>query len=129
MTPARPILVREETLDPSFVPPRLVHRDAELDLLRRRYRDALGKGLPFHLMVNGGVGSGKTALVRKLAADLERGGRLGGFPVKAAYVNCWRRASDRTLLAKARTMWCPIDAEKRRPVAVSAEVRACLSVP
>lgn len=39
------------------------------------------------------------------------------------------RASDRTLLAKARTIWCPIDAQKRKPVAVSAEVRACFSVP
>ncbi len=39
------------------------------------------------------------------------------------------RAGDRTLLAKARTMWCPIDAQKRRPVAVSAELRACFSVP
>jgi acyl-CoA thioester hydrolase len=37
------------------------------------------------------------------------------------------RAGDRTLLAKARTMWCPIDAQKRRPVAVSAEVRARFS--
>ena len=39
------------------------------------------------------------------------------------------RASDRTLLAKARTMWCPIDAQKRRPVAVSRELRASFSVP
>ena len=38
------------------------------------------------------------------------------------------RASDRTLLAKARTMWCPIDAQKHRPMAVSAEVRARFSV-
>jgi cell division control protein 6 len=98
MTPARPILVREETLDPSFVPPRLVHRDVELDLLRRRYREALSKGLPFHLMLTGGVGSGKTALARRLASDLEKGGRLGGFPVRSAYVNCWRRASDRTVM-------------------------------
>lgn len=92
------IFVREETLEPSYVPPRLVHRDAELELVRRRYREALGKGLPFHLLVTGGVGSGKTALVRRLASDLERAGRLGGFPVKSAYVNCWRRASDRTVM-------------------------------
>jgi len=98
MTPVSPILVREETLDPSYLPARLVHRDAELDLLRRRYREALGKGLPYHLMLTGGVGSGKTALVRRLASDLERGGRLAGFPVKAAYINCWRRASDRTVM-------------------------------
>jgi archaeal cell division control protein 6 len=93
-----PILVREETLDPSYLPARLVRRDTELELLRRRYREALGKGIPFHLLVTGGVGSGKTALVRRLASDLERGGRLGGYPVKASYINCWRRASDRTVM-------------------------------
>jgi acyl-CoA thioester hydrolase len=38
------------------------------------------------------------------------------------------RAGDRTLLAKARTLWCPIDARRHRPVAVSPEVRARFSV-
>jgi len=38
------------------------------------------------------------------------------------------RAGDRMLLAKARTLWCPIDAQRHRPVAVSAEVRARFSV-
>src|SRR5208282_365783 len=98
MNRVSPILVREETLDPSYLPPRLVRRDTELELLRRRYREGLAKGLPYHLLVTGGIGSGKTALVRRLASDLERAGRLGGFPVKAAYINCWRRASDRTVM-------------------------------
>jgi acyl-CoA thioester hydrolase len=38
------------------------------------------------------------------------------------------RASDRSLLAKALTVWCPIDAVTTRPVEVSAEVRASFSV-
>ena len=38
------------------------------------------------------------------------------------------RHSDRTVLAQARTVWCPIDLETRRPVAVSAEVREVFSV-
>ncbi len=92
------ILVREETLDPSFLPPKLPHRETELGLLSRRYREALSKGIAFHLLVTGGVGSGKTALVKRLSADLERGGRLGEYPVRATYVNCWRRASDRTVM-------------------------------
>ena len=37
------------------------------------------------------------------------------------------RAHDRALLAKARTIWCPIDAETRRLAAVSGEVRARFS--
>jgi acyl-CoA thioester hydrolase len=39
------------------------------------------------------------------------------------------RARDRTLLARARTLWCPIDVGTGRPVNVSAEVRACFSIP
>ena len=98
MTAPPRILTREETLDPSFLPPRLVHREKELDLLTRRYREALAKGIPFHLLLTGGVGSGKTALARRLVSDLERSGRLGDFPVRSAYINCWRRASDRTVM-------------------------------
>lgn len=40
-----------------------------------------------------------------------------------------RRAGDCVLLAKARTLWCPIDARTRRPVSVSAAVRERFSAP
>jgi acyl-CoA thioester hydrolase len=38
------------------------------------------------------------------------------------------RARDRAVLALARTLWCPIDPATRKPVVVSAEVRARFSV-
>ena len=38
------------------------------------------------------------------------------------------RARDRSLLAQARTLWCPIDARTGKPASVSPEVRACFSV-
>lgn len=38
-----------------------------------------------------------------------------------------RRASDGVVLAKALTLWCPIDAVTGRPTNVSAEVRASFS--
>ncbi len=98
MTPAPNLLLHEETLEPSFIPPKLPHRESELALLGRRYREALAKGLPFHLLLTGGIGSGKTALARRLSSDLTRAGRLGEWPVHATYVNCWRRASDRTVM-------------------------------
>ncbi|MBV8071526.1 MAG: acyl-CoA thioesterase [Acidobacteriaceae bacterium] len=40
-----------------------------------------------------------------------------------------RRARDHTLLAKARTIWCAVDVETRRPALVSDELRARFSVP
>jgi acyl-CoA thioester hydrolase len=39
------------------------------------------------------------------------------------------RAEDRCVLARARTVWCPIDAVTKRPTPVSAEVRSRFSVP
>ena len=38
------------------------------------------------------------------------------------------RARDGCLLAKARTVWCPIDAVTGKPTSVSAEVRAGISM-
>jgi acyl-CoA thioester hydrolase len=39
------------------------------------------------------------------------------------------RRSDGKLLARARTVWCPIDAKSGRPRRVSAEVRSLFSTP
>jgi acyl-CoA thioester hydrolase len=38
------------------------------------------------------------------------------------------RASDGVVLARARSIWCPIDSQSMKPVAVRAEVRARFSV-
>ena len=38
------------------------------------------------------------------------------------------RASDGVLLAKARTLWCPMDRATGKPTSVSPEVRAAFSV-
>ena len=40
-----------------------------------------------------------------------------------------RRRSDDVLLARARTLWCPVDSRTGRPRRVSAEIRARCSVP
>lgn len=40
-----------------------------------------------------------------------------------------RRRSDGVLLARARTLWCPVDARTGKPRRVSAEIRARCSVP
>jgi acyl-CoA thioester hydrolase len=39
------------------------------------------------------------------------------------------RERDRRPLARARTVWCPIDARTGKPTTVSAEVRAVFSIP
>ncbi|HEV2165965.1 MAG TPA: AAA family ATPase [Thermoplasmata archaeon] len=93
-----PILVAEETLDPTFVPGRLVRRDAEEALVLGRYKGAFAKGLTYHQFLTGGIGSGKTALARKVSQDLARSGPISRRPVLVHYVNCWRRSTDRLVL-------------------------------
>jgi acyl-CoA thioester hydrolase len=39
------------------------------------------------------------------------------------------RASDRKVLARARTVWCPIDPATGRPTRVGEDVRRRFSVP
>ena len=39
------------------------------------------------------------------------------------------RASDRAVLAAAKTIWCPLDARTRKPVAVSPAVRELFTRP
>jgi acyl-CoA thioester hydrolase len=40
-----------------------------------------------------------------------------------------RRVADDRLLARSRTLWCPVDPRTGRPRRVSAEIRARFSVP
>ncbi|HEY6239069.1 MAG TPA: Cdc6/Cdc18 family protein, partial [Thermoplasmata archaeon] len=81
-----------------FVPPRLARREKELELLTKRYRDSLAKGVGYHQLLTGGIGSGKTAIAHRLGDELVRTGRVGSLPVLKLYVNCWRRSNDRTIL-------------------------------
>ncbi|MCI4363549.1 MAG: AAA family ATPase [Thermoplasmata archaeon] len=92
------VLVREETLDPSFVPPSLPGREREYGALFQRYRGAISKGLSHHQLLTGGIGSGKTALARRLGEELRRPIRAGAASLQVIYVNCWRRANDRSIL-------------------------------
>jgi len=39
------------------------------------------------------------------------------------------RSTDRSVLVRARTLWCPIDSGTRRPLRVGGEIRARFSVP
>ena len=71
--------------------------------------------------------------------DYKQPARLGDVIVAKTWVGAatrikfdrhteMRRASEGVLLAKARTVWCPIEARTGKVVGVSAEVRACFSV-
>ena len=95
---AKPIFLAERTLDPGFIPPRLVGREAELALLDKRYRSSLKEGVGLPFLLTGGIGTGKTAIAQRVGEELQKAGRVGGQPVLKLYVNCWRRSNDRVIL-------------------------------
>ncbi len=78
-------------------------------------------------------------IVLRHEIDYKRPARLGDQVIARTWVGSATRlrfdrhteivrASDGTLLVKARTVWCPVDARTLRPTAVSAAVRAGFSV-
>jgi acyl-CoA thioester hydrolase len=71
--------------------------------------------------------------------DYKRPARLGDGIIARTWVGALHqrdferhteilRAADRALLARARTLWCPMDLRTGRPTHVSDEVRAAFSV-
>lgn len=78
-------------------------------------------------------------IVLRHEIDYKQAARLGDEVVARTWVGEARRvrferhteivrAADGVLLAKARTVWCSIDVQSRRPVGVSPELRALFSV-
>lgn len=94
------LFVREETLDPAYLPPSLPHREKELALLRERFARAMEAGHGWSQLLTGGIGSGKTALSRAVSQDLasRTRGKDRAHGLKEIYINCWRRNSDRAVL-------------------------------
>ena len=89
------IIRNRRALDRGFIPEQLVDREAELEALRRIMRPMLRERLPSHAFIYGGVGVGKTTLVRFFMRNVEG--------VRKIYHSClWARSSKDIILAILR---------------------------
>jgi len=80
----------ESKLDINYVPPRLPHRETQLNLLNQFFRFAVetpGK-MTQRILVVGKVGSGKTVLTQLFGQNLTREAQKRGINLHYVHVNC-----------------------------------------
>lgn len=80
----------EELLSPEYVPPRLPHRENELNLLQTFFSSFVrnGGGVFLRVLIAGPVGVGKTALARRFGSLAEEEATRLGSSVRYIHVNC-----------------------------------------
>lgn len=84
------VFIDEAKLDISYVPPRLVHREKELQLLNEFFNFILKA--PGHMaqrvIIAGAVGTGKTALAQRFGADIIKKAKAQNPNLHYIHVNC-----------------------------------------
>jgi len=80
----------ETPLSLEYMPPRLLHRDAQMRFLTQLFRFSIES--PFstsqRVLITGDVGTGKTVLAQRFGADLARAAKNRKINLQYAHVNC-----------------------------------------
>ncbi|MFH1224508.1 MAG: AAA family ATPase [Candidatus Diapherotrites archaeon] len=92
----RHIFRNEQYLAPEFLPEKLPHRDSEIDTMVYAFNPVLRGSKPQNLFVFGPPGTGKTASVKFVLAQLEE----HSDRAKMLYINCFQHESRHSVLAK-----------------------------
>jgi len=81
-----------------YVPDRLLHRETQMTRLRTLFRPLLDAGTSSTAFLHGPVGTGKTHLSRRFAADFTKAALETGKGVEHVIVNCRQRMGDDAVL-------------------------------
>ena len=81
-----------------YVPDRLLHRDRQIHRLQSLFRPLLDAGSPSTAFLHGSVGTGKTHVARRFAAEFGKAAAEAGKAVESAVVNCRQRMGDDAIL-------------------------------
>lgn len=84
----------QRTLSFDYVPPRLVHREAQMRKLIMLYRPILDSNFSQNVVLTGSVGTGKTATAKRFCMDLKDQGEKQQKAVDWVLVNCRQRNSE-----------------------------------
>ncbi|MBS3802612.1 MAG: AAA family ATPase [Candidatus Thermoplasmatota archaeon] len=91
------VIQRVDRLDFDYVPEELPHRDTQLRMLAQLFKQTL-KGVSQNAVITGPVGSGKTAMAKKLCQELSKVARKKGSILDYVHVNCRKRSTESMVL-------------------------------
>lgn len=100
--------MREEYLDPEYVPEILPHREGEISEFFEMLKPILDGKRPTNVFVHGVAGIGKTAVSKFITRSFSNEGARG------IYINCWYHRTEVAVLAEAlRQMSYPVPRKGR----------------
>lgn len=97
-TVGRSVFKDLRTLSFDYVPPRLVHREAQMRKLVMLYRSVIESDLAQHAVLVGSVGTGKTATAKRFCMDLKEHAEKEQKAIDWVLVNCRQRNSESSVV-------------------------------
>ena len=95
----RSIIIKDgKKLSFDYVPEKLVHREEQMSALRMLFRPVFEDGRSETAFITGGVGTGKTATVKRFCLDMMRYGVEKGIPTDYVLVNCRQRNTENAII-------------------------------
>lgn len=90
----RTVVKNRQALSFDFVPPKLVHRDAQLKRLTALFSPVVESNVSQSAVLFGPVGTGKTVTAKRFCMDLKEYGTKSNKAVDFVIVNCRQRNSE-----------------------------------
>ena len=90
----RTVFKNRQALSFDFVPPKLVHRDAQLKRLTSLFSPVVESNVSQMVFLSGHVGTGKTVTAKRFCMDLKEYGTKANKAVDFVTVNCRQRNSE-----------------------------------
>lgn len=97
-TAGKSVFKNQRVLSFDYVPPKLVHRDAQMKKLIMLYRPVVEQNVSQNVVLMGSVGTGKTATAKRFCMDLKDYAEKHEKAVDWALVNCRQRNSESSVV-------------------------------